>query len=141
MKIPRLDLRTSIPKKYLRCRENQLNHDYADKETGISSKWGEYNKIQHKDNVDHSFAYKATSSIMSKFKRPACENVNHGDINIGSSTVMTKLKRPASKWNDFLDDDNDLNLEIRRCEEINSAAFERKVSDEIVEDDLPPDFL
>ncbi|GKG29406.1 hypothetical protein Tco_0416771, partial [Tanacetum coccineum] len=75
----------------------------GDKEIGVSSKWGECDKIQHKDNVDHSFAYKATSSIMSKFKRPVCENVNHGFTNIGSSSVMTKLKRPASKWNDFLD--------------------------------------
>nr|GEZ68293.1 MRN complex-interacting protein [Tanacetum cinerariifolium] len=106
--------------------ENQLNHNYADKEIGVSSKWGEYNKIQHKDNVDHSFAYKATSSIMSKFKRPACEIVNHGFTNIGSSSVMTKLKRPASKWDDFLDDDNDLELKMSRCEEVNNAAFERK---------------
>ncbi|GJZ40306.1 hypothetical protein Tco_0586869 [Tanacetum coccineum] len=78
---------------------------------------------------------------LSKFKRPVCENVNHGFTNIGSSSVMTKLKRPASKWNDFLDDENDLELEMSRCEEVNNAAFERKVSDEIVEDDVHPDFL
>lgn len=77
--------------------ENQLIHNYADKEIGISSKWGEYNKIQLKDNIDHSFAYKATSSIMSKFKRPAYDNVDHGFASLGSSSVMTKLKRPASK--------------------------------------------
>ncbi|PWA63237.1 hypothetical protein CTI12_AA356320 [Artemisia annua] len=110
-------------------------------ETRVSSKWGEYNKIQHKDNVDHSFAYKATSSIMSKFKRPVCDNVDHGFTNIGSSSVTTKLKRPASKWNYFLDDDNDLELEMIRFEDTNNAAFERKVSDEIVEDDVHPDFL
>ncbi|PWA59994.1 hypothetical protein CTI12_AA380840 [Artemisia annua] len=110
-------------------------------EIRVSSKWGEYNKIQHKDNVDHSFAYKATSSIMSKFKRPVCDNVDHGFTNIGSSSVTTKLKRPASKWNYFLDDDNDLELEMIRFEETNNAAFERKVSDEIVEDDVHPDFL
>ncbi|GJZ97209.1 hypothetical protein Tco_0669662, partial [Tanacetum coccineum] len=133
--------RTIGKENFKRGGENQLNHDYADKEIGVSSKWGECDKIQHKDNVDHSFAYKATSSIMSKFKRPACENVNHGFTNIASSSVMTKLKRPASKWNDFLDDENDLELEMSRCEEVNNAAFERKVSDEIVEDDVHPDFL
>ena len=133
--------RTIGKENFKRGGENQLNHNYADKEIGVSSKWGQYNKIQHKDNIDHSFVYKATSSIMSKFKRPACENVNHGFTNIGSSSVMTKLKRSASKWNDFLDDDNDLELEISRFEETNNAAFERKVSDEIVEDDVHPDFL
>nr|GEZ99964.1 uncharacterized protein [Tanacetum cinerariifolium] len=133
--------RTTGKENFKRGGENQLNHDYTDKEMGISSKWGEYNKIQHKDNVNHSFAYKATSSIMSKFKRPACEIVNQGFTNIGSSSVMTKLKRPASKWNDFLDDDNYLEFEMSRCEEVNNAAFVRKVSDEIVEDDIHPDFL
>ncbi|PWA78816.1 hypothetical protein CTI12_AA211380 [Artemisia annua] len=63
---------------------------------------------------------------MSKFKRPACDNVDHGFTSLGSSSVMTKLKRPASKWNNFLDDDNDLELEMSRFEETNNAAFERK---------------
>ncbi|GJZ39793.1 hypothetical protein Tco_0987659 [Tanacetum coccineum] len=122
--------RTTGKENFKRGGENQLNHNYADKEIGVFSKWGEYSKIQHKDDVDHSFAYKATSSIMSKFKRPACENANHGFPNIGSSSVMKKLKRPASKWNDFLDDDdNDLELEMSRCEEVNNAAFERMMSD------------
>ncbi|PWA39442.1 hypothetical protein CTI12_AA571960 [Artemisia annua] len=133
--------RTIGKENFKRHGENQLNHNYADKEIGVSSKWGQYNKFQQKDNIDHSFAYKATSSIMSKFKRSACDSVDHGFTSLGSSSVMTKLKRPASKWNDFLDEDNDLELEMSRLEETNNAAFERKVSDEIVEDDVHPDFL
>ncbi|PWA83320.1 hypothetical protein CTI12_AA169830 [Artemisia annua] len=122
------ELRTIGKENFKRGGENQLNHNYADKEIGISSKWGEENKIQRKDNMDHSFAYKATSSRMSKFKRPACDNVDHGFTSLGSSSVMTKLKRPASKWNDFLDDDNDLELEMSRFEETIPISYELYVS-------------
>ncbi|KAI3798251.1 hypothetical protein L1987_33522 [Smallanthus sonchifolius] len=56
----------------------------------------------------------------------------------GSSSLTLKLKRPVSKWNNFIDDDAD---DESRCEEINHAAFETKVSDEIVEDDVHLDFI
>ncbi|GJT64870.1 paired amphipathic helix protein Sin3-like protein 4 isoform X2 [Tanacetum coccineum] len=47
--------RTIGKENFKRGGENQLNNNYADKEIGVSSKWGEYNKIQHKDNVDHTY--------------------------------------------------------------------------------------
>ncbi|KAI3704684.1 hypothetical protein L1987_74911 [Smallanthus sonchifolius] len=43
--------------------------------------------------------------------------------------------KEASKQNNFIDDDES------RCEEINHAAFETKVSDEFVEDDVHPEFM
>lgn len=86
---------------------------------------------------------------MTKIRKPisnlkACgddgDNVDHGFTRTGVKSVMMKLKRPVSKWDDFIDDDDDLQLESR-CQEFNNDRFEMKVSDEIVEDDVHPDFL
>ncbi|KVI07233.1 hypothetical protein Ccrd_014410 [Cynara cardunculus var. scolymus] len=132
-----------------RVGEYKLNHEYVDKEMGGSSKWRENSKIQRDDNVNDGSAYERSSSMMTKVRRPisernACQNdgdnVDHGFTYTGSSSVMTKLKKPVSKWNEFIDDGDELQLESR-CQEINHGAFETKVSDEIVEDDVHPDFL
>lgn len=98
--------------------------------------------LKHKhDAVDHCSVHERSNS-----KRYACDDddVDHGFTDAGSSSVMVKLKRPVSKWNNFIDVDDDGADDWQldgRCEEINHAAFETKVSDEIVEDDVHPDFM
>lgn len=73
------------------------------------------------------------------------ENVDHSFTYTGSSSVMKKMKKPASKWQDFIDSDDDDDADgsqlENRFQEINHAAFETDVSDDIVEDDVHPDFL
>lgn len=101
------------------------------------------------DNVDNTSVCQLSSSRITKIRRPnsqinACrddgQNVDNGFTYTGSSSVMMKLKRPASKWNDFIDDDDGLQLGSRG-QEINYGASETKLRDEIVEDDVHPDFL
>nr|XP_043614565.1 MRN complex-interacting protein [Erigeron canadensis] len=102
------------------------------------------------DNADHGCVYQTSSSVMSKLQRPNSKSnawkedetkVDQSFAYTGASSLMTKLKKPVSKWNDFIDDDDDdLQLESR-CPEINNDVFKTKVSDEIVEDDVHPDFL
>lgn len=104
------------PDKERRTTVKESSKSYNDKEIGASSNRREYHEPEYHDNVDHGFAH------------------------TGLNSVMMKLKRPVSKWNDFIDDADDLQLESR-CQEINHDAFEMKVSDEIVEDDVHPDFL
>ena len=95
-------------------------------------------KVQQNSTSRYNFTCKATSSMMSKFKWPACDNINHGFTNLGSSSVMTELKWRAL---DFIDGADELHLESSRCEELNNVAFERKVNDEIAEDDVCPEFM
>ncbi|KAL4557686.1 hypothetical protein LXL04_035873 [Taraxacum kok-saghyz] len=102
---------------------------YNDKKIGASSNWGEYYETQHHDNADYNPAY----------KRSACTD-DLGLKHNGLSSVMKRLKKPVSKWDDFIDDADDMQHESKYLE-INHSAFETKVSDEIVEDDVHPDFL
>ncbi|KAI3757453.1 hypothetical protein L6452_04990 [Arctium lappa] len=140
---PDKEPRTTVKENFKRVGEKKLNHEYVDKEIGGSSKWRENSKTQRDDNVNHGSAYERSSSMMTKIRRPISDdgdNGDHGFTYARSSSLMTKLKKPVSKWNDFIDDGDESQLESR-CQEINHGAFETKVSDEIVEDDVHPDFL
>ncbi|XP_076954585.1 uncharacterized protein LOC143629108 [Bidens hawaiensis] len=97
-------------------------------------KGGRVGEDQHNhDTVDHGMS---NSMMKRNSKMNACDNGGFTD-DTGSSSVMVKLKRPVSKWDSFIDDDDESG-----CEEINAAvAFETKASDEIVEDDVYPDFI
>ncbi|XP_076907823.1 uncharacterized protein LOC143564435 [Bidens hawaiensis] len=73
------------------------------------------------DTVDHGIS---NSMIKWNSKVNACDDADGGSTDTGSSSVMVKLKRPASKWDSFVDDDDESG-----CEEINAAvAFETKIN-------------
>ncbi|XP_076884658.1 uncharacterized protein LOC143533916 [Bidens hawaiensis] len=92
-------------------------------------KGGRVGEDQHNHGISNSMMKRNS-------KMNACDDGGFTD-DTGSSSVMVKLKRPVSKWDSFIDDDDE-----SECEEINAAAaFETKASDEIVEDDAYPDFI
>ncbi|XP_021994127.1 uncharacterized protein LOC110890791 isoform X2 [Helianthus annuus] len=131
-------------------RNTKKNVNNPGKEPGTIGK-GRFGENQHKDDtVDHCSVYGTSSStrtdIMKRSSKwGSCDDDgDRGFTDTGSSSVMAKLKRPVSKWNNFIDDDDDDDDDDdeSRCEDIvNDAAFETKVSDEIVEDDVHPDFM
>ncbi|KAL8233346.1 hypothetical protein R6Q57_003124 [Mikania cordata] len=116
--------RTTVKENFKRVAENQYDHD----------------------TVDDCSVYGRSISMMTNIMKPnpkwnACADGGHGFIDTGSSSVMLKLKRPVSKWNNYIDDNADDWQIESNCEGINHAAFETKVRDEIVEDDVHPDFM
>ncbi|KAM0065082.1 putative MRN complex-interacting protein [Helianthus debilis subsp. tardiflorus] len=126
-------------------RNTKKNFNNPGKEPGTIGK-GRFGDSQHNDDtVDHCSVYGRSSSMRTDIMRRSSksgscdDDGDRGFTDTGSSSVMAKLKRPVSKWNNFIDDDDD---DESRCEDIvNDAAFETKVSDEIVEDDVHPDFM
>ncbi|KAL8234012.1 hypothetical protein R6Q59_020112 [Mikania micrantha] len=116
--------RTTVKENFKRVAENQYDHD----------------------TVDDCSVYGRSISMMTNIMKPnpkwnACADGGHGFIDTGSSSVMLKLERPVSKWNNYIEDNADDWQIESNCEGINHAAFETQVSDEIVEDDVHPDFM
>ncbi|KAK9052457.1 hypothetical protein SSX86_029086 [Deinandra increscens subsp. villosa] len=124
--------------------KNKKNVNSPGNETGPVVEGNSENQY---NNHDHVSVYGRSNLMMTNIERPNSKLNAGADVDRGytgsSSSVMVKLKKPVSKWNKFIDDDaaaDGWQLESG-CEEINHAAFETRVSDEIVEDDVHPDFM
>ncbi|KAL7583154.1 uncharacterized protein LOC111919493 [Lactuca sativa] len=150
---------TELPKPLFKKPKLRANYSAAglDREDGEELRRPVFGKRISNKKINNGGPYNSTdmeprTTVRENSKRVQLNNHDYNDEEIGASSrsmmtipkglssVMKKLKRPVSKWDDFIDDGDDMQLESR-CQEIDHAAFEMKVSDEIVEDDVHPDFL